>query len=140
MQHQPISDDCRECGRPFAPAPTGIARRVCWACRVLSRIDASGDCWLWTGAMKREGYGHCVRPWPDKTWTQAHRAVLAALGVMDLDDPRDVDHLCQVRGCVNPDHLEVVTRAVNLHRADGGRVWRTRRARYGPTGLRKDAA
>lgn len=139
MQLKPNGDLCRECGRPFAAAPTGVGHRTCWACRVLERIDATGDCWLWTGATKPNGYGHCVRPWPDKTWTQAHRAVLAALGVMDLDDELVVDHLCRVRGCVNPDHLEIVTHKINLERADRSRAWRTRRHRHGGTGYRKAA-
>lgn len=34
----------------------------------------------------------------------------------------DLDHLCRVRSCVNPDHLEPVTRAENLRRGSRGKV------------------
>ena len=34
----------------------------------------------------------------------------------DIPDGLDLDHLCRVRSCVNPDHLEPVSRYENLRR------------------------
>lgn len=75
-------------------------------------IDASGDCWEWTGAMTRKGYGIAYF---DGSQTMAHRAIWETL-VGPIPDGLQIDHLCRNKGCVNPDHLEPVTGAVNLER------------------------
>ena len=71
-------------------------------------------CWLWTGALDRGGYGRCGQ---DK----AHR-VSYYLFKGDIPEGLDLDHLCRVRSCVNPDHLEPVTRSINCLRGDTGKV------------------
>ena len=92
------------------------------------KVDATGDCWEWTARHNRNGYAE----WSGtKRWRQrypeasrlAHRLIWVAL----VGDPGtlDLDHLCRNPGCVNPDHLEPVTRSVNLQR--GERVGRPRR-------------
>ena len=79
--------------------------------------DASG-CWLWDGLLNIGGYG---RYWPkrgDRHYKMAHRvAYEAAKGPI----PRglQLDHLCRVRRCVNPAHLEVVTNRQNVLRGVG---------------------
>lgn len=75
------------------------------------QVDQSG-CWLWTGALKASGYGR-VRV--DKREWAAHR-LMYVLYVGEVASGLDLDHLCRVRRCVNPEHLEPVTRAVNLQR------------------------
>ena len=87
----------------------------------LSRyeIDPS-DCWLWTGPLYPNGYGKTAQP-HDGTQL-AHRAIYLASG-RAIPDGLDLDHLCRVRRCVNPDHLEPVSRATNLQR--GGRARKT---------------
>ncbi len=71
-------------------------------------------CWLWIGTVKPSGYGTfsfdagCVR---------AHRLAYDAL-VGQVPLGLDLDHLCRVRSCVNPAHLEPVTRRENLHRGE----------------------
>ena len=74
-------------------------------------IDASGDCWLWLGNL-RSGYGRLN--WQGSKAT-AHRLVWELL-VGPIPDGMTIDHLCRVRSCVNPDHLEVVTLAENIRR------------------------
>lgn len=75
-------------------------------------IDPSG-CWLWTGALWPNGYGKTARPFFS---TQlAHRVFYMAHG-RKIPDGLDLDHLCRVRHCVNPEHLEPVSRSVNLQR------------------------
>jgi hypothetical protein len=66
------------------------------------RIDATGDHWLWTGAMDRE-YGRVMR-WKRPT-EQAHRAVWRQL-VGEIEDGHDLHHreTCP-KNCVDPTHL-----------------------------------
>lgn len=74
-------------------------------------VDANG-CWLWLGALTDEGYGvmrGCGQ-------TRAHR-VTYVLFVGDVPKGLHLDHLCRVRRCVNPDHLEPVTPLENQRRS-----------------------
>lgn len=66
-------------------------------------------CWLWVGTVRDDGYGKYHR-------TYAHRLVYTAL-VGPIPDDRELDHLCRVRCCVNPQHLEAVTRSINQLRS-----------------------
>lgn len=80
--------------------------------RFWSRVDASGDCWEWTGARHSGGYGHLGR---DGTTHYAHRYAYEQL-VGPIPSGQQLDHLCRNRVCVNPDHLEPVTRRANILR------------------------
>jgi hypothetical protein len=72
-------------------------------------------CWYWIGATGSSGYGFIQIPKTRRN-TGAHRAAYeAAIG--PIPDGLDLDHLCRVRCCVNPAHLEPVTRKENLERA-----------------------
>jgi hypothetical protein len=68
-------------------------------------------CWLWVGAINSTGYGAF---WFEKRSVSAHRFLHDRLfgHVPGLD----LDHLCRVRNCVNPTHLERVTRSENMLR------------------------
>ena len=91
----------------------------------LSRytVDPSG-CWLWDGAIHRDsGYGKTAQQ--HYGTRMAHRVIWLASG-REIPDGLDLDHVykrgCRHRHCVNPDHLEPVTRAVNLRRGLDARV------------------
>ena len=76
----------------------------------------SGACWHWTGSISPSGYGRFgLRR---GTMVQAHRFAYEAL-VGPIPEGLDLDHLCRVRNCVNPEHLEPVSRAENLRRGVG---------------------
>jgi len=78
--------------------------------------EPNSGCWLWTGTLNPGGYG-CVG-FQGKT-KGAHRvAYMLANG--SIPAGMDLDHLCRVRCCVNPGHLEAVTRSVNLRRGEAG--------------------
>ncbi len=83
--------------------------------RFFSRVDRNGinGCWIWTGRLDRYGYG---RMRADKDNTTAHR-VSYEIHKGPIPEGLQIDHLCCVRKCVNPDHLEAVTASVNGLRA-----------------------
>jgi hypothetical protein len=87
----------------------------------LVAVDGIG-CWIWTGYVISSGYGQFGKR------TRAHRYVYELL-VGPIPDGLILDHLCRVRRCVNPDHLEPVTMAENTRR--GYSPWSKRsRQRY----------
>lgn len=81
--------------------------------RFVSKLDTSGDCWIWTGTTNGHGYGQFY--YQKKKYT-AHRWALHFL-VEPVAEGLHIDHLCRNRLCANPDHLEAVTQAENNRRA-----------------------
>lgn len=80
--------------------------------RLMSRVTKSKDsCWVWNGALVR-GYG--VINIDGKT-EYVHRVVFAA-SVKKFDKSLTLDHICRNPRCVNPEHLEPVTRSENVRR------------------------
>ena len=80
--------------------------------RFWSKVDKSGDCWLWLGARNHNGYGrHMFRGHR----IMAHR-VAYMLSVGEIPAGLQLDHLCRTRRCVNPSHLEPVTQTENIMR------------------------
>jgi hypothetical protein len=76
-------------------------------------IDASSGCWLWTGATDRGGYGQFAVFAGNASI--AHR-VSYRIYRGEIPEGLQLDHLCRVRHCVNPDHLEPVTHRENMRR------------------------
>lgn len=103
----------------------------------VSPCPATG-CWLWTGKVSTNGYGRIEA---SDVRTAAHRYFYIAL-IGDPPAGLDLDHLCRNRSCVNPYHLEPVTRSVNLRRGVGADVTRARTARitHCPSGHPYDEA
>jgi hypothetical protein len=72
------------------------------------------DCWIWKLSKNTAGYGRCWDPINSKN-VPAHRFYYEqSYGPIAPD--LQVDHLCRVPGCVNPDHLEPVPAAENVRR------------------------
>ena len=97
------------------PAPMTDAQLA----RFLSHVELSPTgCWLWTGAViKGRGtvMGH-VRI-GDRDYLAHRAAFLHFVGLIPIETP-ELDHLCRTPRCVNPTHLEPVTRAENQRRAE----------------------
>jgi hypothetical protein len=87
--------------------------------RFWSKVLVTPTCWLWTANRTPTGYGLFSMPRPDGrlTSTGAHRAAYRLL-VGPIPGELEIDHLCKVRRCVNPAHLEPVTRRENLRRRE----------------------
>lgn len=78
----------------------------------VSATSAHG-CWVWEYATNGVGYG---RFWDGTRLLYAHRfAYIERFGA--IPDGLELDHLCRNRRCVNPAHLEPVTRSENLLRS-----------------------
>lgn len=77
------------------------------------KVELSAGCWLWTAATNSKGYG-CFGI--DGRRYLAHRlAYEDAVG--PIPDGLTIDHLCRVKTCVRPSHLEPVTLRENVRRA-----------------------
>jgi HNH endonuclease len=81
-----------------------------------ARVDASGDCWLWTGPRLPNGYGSTVSY--QGKFQNPHRIAWRLL-VGPIPSGLTLDHLCRNPPCVNPDHLEPVTPRENTLRGYG---------------------
>ena len=85
------------------PAPAG---------RFFAKVEFTETCWFWTGAQNNSGYGVF---WYGQQPVRSHRWIYAFC-VSPIPTHLQVDHLCRVRYCVNPDHMALVTSAENTRR------------------------
>jgi len=105
------SQMCKRCymanwrARNYQPSlrgwPTAIER-------FLAKVQKTDTCWIWTATKNPKGYGRF-----DKTY--AHRFSYEHYK-RPIAQHWQIDHLCKVTSCVNPDHLEAVTLEENLRR------------------------
>lgn len=84
--------------------------------RLWEHIVVVENCWEWIGYRGSDGYG-TFRLSPTKCG-RPHRASYE-LYRGPIPAGMTIDHLCRNRGCVNPDHLEVVTQKENCLRGNG---------------------
>jgi len=99
-------------GRPMVATREFLAARY--------TVDSSG-CWLWTGTVNpvtgysqagKRGYGHRM-------------SYVEFVG--PIPDGMTIDHLCRVRSCVNPDHLEAVSLRENILRSSNAAATNARK-------------
>lgn len=86
------------------PAPVWV--------RFWQKVERTDECWLWAGAVNDSGYGAI---WDGYRLVYAHRLSYEMHGGA-IPDGMQLDHLCRVRRCVNPAHLEPVTHRENIDR------------------------
>lgn len=122
---------CLGCGteRYWAPSrlPCDPAQYWCMPCRIGSRqpeqdrfwekVLKTGGCWLWLAGVDGGGYAEF---WSQGRHIKGHIfAYRLLIGVISAG--KTLDHLCRVRSCVRPDHLEPVSLQENI----GRRPWRS---------------
>lgn len=99
--------------------------------RFWMKVNKTSTCWLWTAATQQKGYG--IFGVGTGRTTPAHRYSYE-LHVGPIPEGMQIDHLCRVRSCVNPAHLEVVTPLQNVRRG-----WVARRRERGLPATWRDA-
>lgn len=97
---------------------TLTAKQQAW---FWARVNKAGrlGCWLWTGKIGHNGYGKSSARLAHRVSWELQRGPIPA-GLV-------IDHLCRVRHCVNPDHLEPVTIQENIRRGIGQSAVNTRK-------------
>lgn len=91
--------------------------------RFIEKVEmvTESGCWIWVGCCDSNGYGNLskgvkvVEGYRKNYY--AHR-VAYELYKGSIPEGLDIDHLCRVRCCVNPDHLEAVCRKENVMRGN----------------------
>ncbi len=95
------------------------ASRKTWEQRFWPKVDKQDNgCWIWTAARDGDGYG--VFQYEGK----AHRAYRFLWEKLKGKVPKRlcVSHKCNVRPCVNPDHLRLESHALNMaYKMESGR-------------------
>lgn len=81
----------------------------------------SNGCWICLRVIGDSGYG-CKRYLNSKgQWATMtiHRYTHCQKYNINPDVYLDADHLCRIRRCMNPDHVEMKTKAANVMCGDG---------------------
>lgn len=120
-----VGTNCKRYGQPCKRSPLLHDARVTDAERkggLLSPAESilkncnkvDSGCWLWTGYIAKSGYGQITIH--RKSW-KVHRLSYSVFK-SPLIPGFEIDHLCKVRHCVNPAHLEQVTKKENILRSE----------------------
>lgn len=85
--------------------------------RFWRKVVKTDGCWLWTGYRDRAGYGHTRHPGQTRGRMAFVHRIAYEFTNGPIPEGLEIDHLCRVRNCVNPAHLEAVTHRENMLRS-----------------------
>lgn len=83
--------------------------------RFFDKVEITESCWLWRAAKVNRDYGQFRSVYFPTA--HAHRVAYLMM-VGPVPDGHEIDHICRVHNCVNPDHLEAVTHRENMLRGE----------------------
>ena len=98
--------------------PTWVPPTMSVTDRFWSKVDKSGECWIWTAGLNNYGYGNFYAA---GKYIGAHRFSYE-LANDTIPDGMVVDHQCFNTRCVNPDHLRLATIKQNGENRTGPQV------------------
>lgn len=114
-------EPCIACGRVFFRDVHSRCRLCSPLCKILARVDhkeGPDGCWMWTGRLCREGYGHMDGASSALVhrvaWEAFNGPVPDGLHVMHLCDSRRPPGDASYRRCCNPIHLRLGTHQENI--------------------------
>lgn len=84
--------------------------------RFETYIQRGTEHWLWTGSVQNKGYGVI---WMNKKKLYLAHRVMWMICYGPIPKNMTVDHVCNIKLCVYPDHLQLLTRSANKLRAIG---------------------
>lgn len=107
-------DNCEDKPKPVEPSWESIDKKeadrvdraILDALPVEPSVDIKKDCWLFTGRIEKSGYGR-------KGGVSAHRLSYQTF-VGKIPKGKFVLHKCDVRNCINPNHLYLGTSKDNM--------------------------
>jgi hypothetical protein len=80
---------------------------------IPGHVPHLGPCWLWMAGVNTSGYG-----WFGYNGARTAHGLAYEWLVGTVPHGLQLDHLCRVRHCVNPAHLEPVTQRENIMRGE----------------------
>lgn len=95
--------------------------------RFMEKVVKTDGCWLWTGTVRGDGYGH-FGGGRKGVKTGAHRAAYELM-VGPIPAGAQINHQCDIKLCVRPEHLRVGTQADNVAETVQRGRWANQHAR-----------
>ena len=112
-----ICDWCRQVFAQRSGPPRGCSPACSLGLLFEEHVERTNTCWIWRGTLGHDGYGR-LSGWGGRI-IQVHRYAYERF-VGPIPAGLLLDHLCRIRACCNPAHLEAVTHKTNILRGVGG--------------------
>ena len=88
---------------------------------IRKRSTGYRGCWMYNGSINTQGYAQLEQR-QSTGYRKVYRIHRVAYEIKygEIPSSLELDHLCRVRSCVNPKHLEAVSHKVNMQRGIAG--------------------